>query len=318
MPNLKRLTKTQLLDWYAHLLDVHADPLYQKSAKIIYISHLTHKMNKPKHWMLKAYYLALQTFIHPSKAIINQMLNVLQKRSSSSTVVHPIGNPDMRQRNLSQPELECMMPSNTSLSCQNNSSSFSLFSSLSLSSKTTASSVPVPLLEAAAATVETETETAAAASISGSTLPVYSILHCPAASSYLTATDGHAISPAVAIGSSSTKSTESLEATIATRTRKRRRQEEDGLSTTTNLASRTHHVRSQDAHHVHLQQAFWEHSDASLSHLQELDPEKITKGMVCMVRHRIPENSDYPIRILWNRIRLFLFFLDIFRIRIVI
>jgi hypothetical protein len=36
-----------------------------------------------------------------------------------------------------------------------------------------------------------------------------------------------------------------------------------------------------------------------------------------MVRHRIPDNSDYPIRILRNRIRLFLFFSDIFRIRIV-
>jgi hypothetical protein len=42
-----------------------------------------------------------------------------------------------------------------------------------------------------------------------------------------------------------------------------------------------------------------------------------------MVRHRIPDNSDYPIRILYpnrilrNRIRIFLFFSDIFRIRIV-
>jgi hypothetical protein len=42
-----------------------------------------------------------------------------------------------------------------------------------------------------------------------------------------------------------------------------------------------------------------------------------------MVRHRILDNSDYPVRILypnrivWNRIRIFLFFSDIFRIRIV-
>jgi hypothetical protein len=42
-----------------------------------------------------------------------------------------------------------------------------------------------------------------------------------------------------------------------------------------------------------------------------------------MVRHRIPDNSDYPIRILYpnrilrNRIRIFLFFSDIFRIPIV-
>jgi hypothetical protein len=42
-----------------------------------------------------------------------------------------------------------------------------------------------------------------------------------------------------------------------------------------------------------------------------------------MVRHRIPDNSDYPIRILYpnrilrNRITIFLFFSDIFRIRIV-